>query len=205
MLDFVILTFSLLQQFIKWLIRVQKCPTCISHTWWLAAVTTARVNWWRNAWRKTGRRGCRSQCACATARRRSSRARTGSGEAATWPARRAEGRASTPASSPARGRNWSEGTADVRGGWTRKAPLSSNNCRPCTSGSSALRTGAAGRRWCWGNGCGETRMRNGVGVERRRLSCWFLRAGRSRTAPGLAGRTGPRPGRSLEWDSGTVA
>lgn len=173
--------------------------------WWLAAVTGAGVNWWRNAWWKTGRRGCRSQCACATERRRSSRAWTGSGETATWPGPRAEGHGNTPVSSPARGRSWSEGRVDVHGGWTRRAPLSSNSYRPCTSGSSAHHTGAAGRRCRSGNGSAGIPRLSVVGVGSRRLSCCFLHAGWSHTAPELAGRTDLRLGQSPEWDSGTAA
>ncbi len=127
--------------------------------WWLAAVTGAGVNWWRNAWWKTGRRGCRSQCACATERRRSSRAWTGSGETGTWPGLRAEGRGSTPASSPARGKSWSEGRADVRGGWTRRAPLSSNSYRRAHQDLPRSVLGQLGRAAVWVMGVREHRGR----------------------------------------------
>ncbi len=173
--------------------------------WWLEAVTGAGVNWWRNAWWKTGRRGCRSQCACVTERRRSSRAWIGSGETGTWPGLRAEGHGSTPACSPARGKSWSEGRADVHGGWTQRAPLSSNSYQPCTSGSSALHTGAAGRSYRLGNGCAGTQRQSAVRVENRRLSCCFLRVGWSHTALELAGRNDLRLGQSPEWNSGMAA
>lgn len=105
---------------------------------------------------------------------------------------------STPASSPARGKSWSEGRADVHGGWTRRAPLSSNSYRPCTSGSSALRTGAAGTSCRLGNGSVGTPRQSAVRVESRRLSCCCLCVGWSHTALELAGRTDLRLGQSPE-------